>query len=479
MEEGGTFRRARSSATETVRVLRAGGRGPVLLVVAIGWLLVLGTRVVLPTLLPQVRETFGFDAATAGLLVSALWGAYAVAQFPAGVLADRIGERRTLVVGTAIVALGALCLTLAPTFEVFVVGSVAFGLGAGLYAPPRVTVLSRTFPDRDGTALGITFSVGNAGAAALPVITGGLAVWLGWRFGFGVMVLPLGLCVLGLWRFVPAGRAEAVTRAGDAPRTIARRVVAELTDRTVSHAWLAMTLMLFTYQGLEAFLPTYLIATKGLDPGTAAALFGLYFASGAITQPFAGSAADRFGAPRVLAALAVLGVCTLVALPLVEGLVGIAAVITLLGTRLGNGPVGNGYVAAILPAEVKGSGFGLFRTIYMAVGALGSTFVGVLAGLGHFDGAFLALGAITALAAVLYYLLPALDQADRNERDETRTADAKGVGDADPTGDPNSEPGGEEGTTDTARPRPETEAKPCRAIEPGSDVGEDPDDVTD
>jgi MFS family permease len=459
------LRRARSSVAATTRVLRAEDRGPVLLVVAVGWLLVLGTRVVLPTLLPQVREAFGFDAATAGLLVSALWGAYALAQFPAGVLADRIGERRTLVLGTALVAAGACCLALAPTFPVFVVGAVAFGLGAGLYAPPRVTVLSRTYPDRDGTALGVTFALGNFGAAALPVVAGGLALWVGWRYGFGVMIVPLGLCVLGLWRFVPAGRSDAVVAAADPPRTIARRVVSELTDRTVSHAWLAMTLMLFTYQGLEAFLPTYLVAVKGVDPGTAATLFGLYFASGAIIQPFAGSAADRFGAPRVLAALAVLGVATLIALPAVEGIGMLTVVIAALGTRLGNGPVGNGYVAAVLSEEVKGSGYGLFRTIYMVVGALGSTFVGVLAGLGRFDEAFLALAAITAVAAVLYYLLPELD------RDEPEATDARASDEPAETGI-------------AANDRDETagtDAPSSRTVEPGSDTGEEPepDDVTD
>lgn len=467
---GTTVGRARSSAAETVRVLRADGRGPVLLVVAIGWLLVLGTRVVLPTLLPQVRAAFGFDTATAGLLVSALWGAYAVGQFPAGVLTDRIGERRTLVFGTALVAAGACALALAPTLSVFVVGAVAFGLGAGLYAPPRVTVLSRTYPDRDGTALGVTFSLGNLGAAALPVVAGGLAIWLGWRLGFGVMVLPLCLCVLGLWWFVPAGRSDAVAAVTEPPRTIARRVVAELTDRTVSHAWLAMTLILFTYQGLEAFLPTYLIATKGLDPGTAATLFGLYFASGAIVQPVAGSAADRFGAPRVLAALAVLGVATLFALPIVEGFLALVVVIALLGTRLGNGPVGNGYVAAVLAEEVKGSGYGLFRTIYMAVGALGSTFVGILAGLGYFDGAFLALGAVTAVAAVLYFLLPDLDghEAETTDRRASSEDDASGV----------TEPDAMAGARGKPRTRPETTST-CRAVEPGSDTGEEPDDITD
>ena len=39
--------------------------------------------------------------------------------------------------------------------------------------------------------------------------------------------------------------------------------------------------MLFTYQALTAFLPTYLIQTKGLSQGTAAGLFALLFVAGA------------------------------------------------------------------------------------------------------------------------------------------------------------------------------------------------------
>lgn len=400
------FREAVDDVRRAVAGLRGGGRGWALLAIATGWMLVLGTRVILPALLPEVKAAFAFDNTVAGFLLSALWLAYAVAQFPAGVLSDRAGERTILGVAVVVTATGALALALAPTFALFAAGGVLFGLGTGLYAPPRVTVLSRIFVDRDSTALGVTFAVGNVGAAAFPVIAGTLALVVGWRFGFGFVVPLLAAVAVGLWTTVPpVDRGSRV--ASDRPRRVAGRLVGELTDRTVLIAWLAMTLVLITYQGITSFLPIYLVAEKGLDAGIASLLYGLFFASGAVFQLIAGGAADRYGERSVLAVTAGFGVLTLVGLAAVDDLFLLVPLVVLLGTRLGIGPVGNGYVAAILSDDVQGSGFGLFRTFYLVVGAVGPAFVGVMAGRNAFDEAFLVLAGVTGLATLLYLALPA------------------------------------------------------------------------
>lgn len=406
--------RAVARVRSGIDTLRGDGRGRVLAVVAVGWMVVLGTRIVLPALLPQVKTAFGIDNATAGLLVSILWASYAVTQFPAGMMTDRIGERTTLTAGAVVTAAGAAALTFAPSFPVFVLGGILFGLGSGLYAPPRVTVLSRIYPDRDGTALGVTFAVGNLGAAGLPLVAGALAVWVHWRLGFGFVVIPLALVAVGLWAYIPP-RPEGQTRAAERfTRRTAGRLLRGVTDRDVALAWVAMTLILFAYQGITAFLPTYLIDVKGLNQGTASALYGLFYASGAASQWVAGNAADRYGERTVLAAVAGFGVFTLAALPFVGGTAALAVLLALLGTRLGIGPVGNGFVAALLPDEIQGAGYGLFRTFYLAVGASGSLVVGVLAERGWFDEAFLLLAGVTAIASVLYVFLPATpDQQSR------------------------------------------------------------------
>jgi sugar phosphate permease len=61
----------------------------------------------------------------------------------------------------------------------------------------------------------------------------------------------------------------------------------------------------------------------------------------------------------------------------------------------------------VLPEELQGTAWGLLRTCFFLIGATGSTFVGALADAGFFDEAFLALGVITAVAALLYTVLPA------------------------------------------------------------------------
>lgn len=437
-----SFGRIAGRIHDVVVVLADRERAPILISIAIGWLLILGTRILLPALLPYLKDVFSFDNTTAGLLITCLWGAYALTQFPAGLLTDRIGERKTLVTSVIVAVAGVSALVAAPTFAVFVVGTILFGFGSGLYAPPRVTVLSQIYPDYDSTVLGVTFAVGNIGSALLPLIASGLVILFGWEFGFVFVIPPLVLVGIALWVFVPSHSDSTVRVMNNEPRRVVQRLAGEMTNRNVVVVWLAMTLMLVAFQGLIAFLPTYLVTSKGMDQTTAAALFGLFFVSGAISQSAAGVFADRYDERRVLATIAAFGVVALVVLPFLDGIVALSTVVILLGTRLGVSPVSNGYVAAILSNDVQGSGYGLFRTVYVAVGSLGSSLVGVLADMGLFSEAFFVLAGITGVAAGLYLLLPATN---------------KGVSAA----------------SSTARP------SSSGAVEPGSDAGEESDNSTD
>lgn len=396
----------------TITDLSGDGRGRVLLTVALGWFLALGTRMVLPALLPHIKLEFGMGNAIAGALLTVLYIAYSVTQFPAGILADSVGERRTLFVSVLLTALGAVALTVAPSLAVFVAGTVLFALGSGLYGAPRVTVLSRTFPDRDGTALGVTFAAGNVGSSLLPIVAGAIAVLVGWRFGFGFVIVPLVAVAIAVWRYVP----EHETVESDRGSTLipSRLREAVLTPQIVL-AWVAMTLVLVAYQGITAFLPTYFVEVKGLDTAVASTLFGLFFAAGAVWQWSAGVTADRIGSQRTLVGIGVFATATVLVLPFVGGLLPLALLSLLLGVRLGFGPLNNGYIAAALPEDVRGSGLGLFRSFQLLVSSTGSLIVGVMADAAAFDEAFLLLAGITGLGTIGYGLLPELAAEDTDE----------------------------------------------------------------
>jgi len=58
------------------------GRGRVLLAVSIGWALTIGTRIVYPALLPDIRTEFAFDYSITGMLVGLVWASYGLFQLP-------------------------------------------------------------------------------------------------------------------------------------------------------------------------------------------------------------------------------------------------------------------------------------------------------------------------------------------------------------------------------------------------------------
>lgn len=405
-----------------LRELHADGRGWTLLVVAVGWFFVLGLRFVIPALLPLITDDFPVSNAAAGGAITLLWVTYAFIQFPAGALVDRVGERRLLVASALVSAAGLAGYLGSVTFAVFLLATAAFGFGSGLYGPARGTVLTRTFPDRDGIAFGTVLAAGSVGAAVLPPLTTVLAGRIGWRAAIGLTVPAFLVVAVALWRRVPAGTADDPVQAdgdagpedrrpetdgGDALRADLAAIRTAVASKGVALAVAAVTCMLFALQGLTAFLTTYLVEVKGLGEGTAGLLFGVVFVSGAIAQWLGGGLADRWGHGRVLALVSFLSVPPLIALPLLSGVLPLALVAATLGVRLSVGPVTNAYVVGLLPLEIRGTAWGFLRTGFFTVGAFGSTVVGAMADRALFAEAFFLLAALSALAGLLYLFLPA------------------------------------------------------------------------
>ncbi|PSQ11535.1 MFS transporter [Halobacteriales archaeon QS_5_70_15] len=390
--------------------LRGDGRGWALLAIAAGWLFILGGRFLVPAVLPQVKAAFDLGNADAGVAITVLWATYALMQSPAGLLVDRLGERRLLAGSLLLSAVVAAALGLAPTFPVFVLASAAFGFVTGLYGPARGTAISRTFPTNDGAALGAALAAGSVGSAVLPFLAGALVGNLGWRVVVGGMLVPyLAAATLAWWAVPP--REGGASHEPTPPAELLGDVGRAIRNRAVLTAVGAVTLMLFAFQGLSAFLPTYLVEVKGFEQSTASALFALLFVGGALAQAVAGNLADAFGERAVLTGSAAVGGVTVAAVPFVDGVLPMAVLVTLVGSRLAVAPVSNAYVIAVLPAEVTGTAWGVIRTGFFLLGAGGSTVVGALAEAGLFDESFLLLAGLTGLAAALFAFVPSREVA--------------------------------------------------------------------
>lgn len=386
--------------------LWSGGRGRILVAVAVGWFLSLGVRLTFPVLLPYLRPTFGMDLTVAGLLLTVLWLSYALGQFPGGMLGDRVGEGAVLVASTMLTAATVGLLALSTSVALLFATTALFGASTALYGPTRYTIISDIYPDRDGTAIGITLAAGNVGNAVLPAVAGVLATALTWRLGFGLAVPLFVVAGIALWTTVPTHTSDGSSAVDTLSLDTVRHVFAGIAHRRVLLATGVLLLNSFVWQGFTGFYPTYLVDVKGLAPSMAAVTFGSFFALGIAVQPLAGAAGDRFGARATLFTVVGLVAVGLLLLPHVDHPAGLIVLTVLLSGLLGTSPVAHAYLVDALDDELQGSGLGLLRTVYMVLAASGPLVVGALADRGFFDEAFLLLAGVIAGALALVLSLP-------------------------------------------------------------------------
>ncbi|WP_169924423.1 MFS transporter [Natrinema ejinorense] len=383
-----------------------GTQNGILGLIAFGWFLTLGTRFLLPAILPQIRGTFEISNTTAGFAITVVWVGYGIMQLPAGVLVDRLGERLLLSLSLALAGVSLGLIGVAPVFGIFLVACGSFGLATGLFGTSRGIALSRFFEPNPGRAFGIALAAGSVGSAALPFVGSALTDIAGWRFVVGLSVPLFVGTAVGTWVTITP-RSPQETEDGEFSRgELSESLRRTFTDRAVVAGFLGMVVLLFTFQALTSFLPTYLIEQKTLDQGTANGLFALFFLVGAGFQLLGGSATDRYGTRPVVLLVAAAAALTIGLLPSFGGLLPLTLLIVVTSTQVAGPSVMNPYIIDNLPDEAMGTTWGLLRTVFFVVGATGSTVVGWLSDLGRFDEAFYLLAGLTAVATAIFALLP-------------------------------------------------------------------------
>jgi MFS family permease len=387
-----------------VRGVWTDGRSGILVTVSLGWVLTLGIRLAFPVLMPWIQRGFGVNLTSVGSILALIWIAYAVSQFPGGIFADWFGERVVLVGSLLVAALSLLFIAFSPSIWIFLVGLGLFGIGSGLFGTTRFTVLSDVYPDNDGAAIGISAAAGNVGTTLIPVLTSQIAILIGWRYSFVVMLPGLVIAAVGLQVTLPARTSVSASTERDGSLTASSFLDSVLRPRPLLGAG-TMFFMSFVYQAFTGFYPTYLVQVKEFSEGTAGLLYGAFFASAIVTQPLGGLLGDRYGRPPTIIVSAFLTAVALAAIPVVQGLAPILAFSVLVSVQLAFWPNSQAYVIGTLPESLQGSGFGLLRTIYLVLAATGPIFVGVLAQQHGFRLTFFLLSLMAVITVPLGLLL--------------------------------------------------------------------------
>lgn len=343
-------------------------------------------RLVISPVVPEIVETFNSSTSILGLALTGLWMAYASAQFPSGVLADRYGERVIILAAVGLTAVASALLALSPSMPVFVVLTLILGGVAGLHYSVATTFLAREL-DNIGTAIGLHNSGAPLAGLLAPVAAAAASQWVGWRASIALgTVVALPVFVLFVRKIRPTEPARP-----DQPmkeRFAIGPVLQLLSRPKIAFTAALAVLFEFTWQATASFLPTFLIAYHGYSVTFASTLFSGYFIIHGLTQPGIGSLSDRYGREEVTAACGILGIAGYSLLIGGTQLPVLLVGIFLIGIAMGWG-------AALLPrfvdnlsAAERGAGFGLVRTTYMILSATGSVVVGTVADAAGWGAAF-------------------------------------------------------------------------------------------
>jgi EmrB/QacA subfamily drug resistance transporter len=160
--------------------------------------------------LPALREAFGVDNRSAGLLTTVFSLSYLSSTALMAYFSDRHGRRMVYLASVALFAIGSLCIAAAPNFDMLLVGRAIQGIGAGGIAPVASAVIGDVFTaERRGRILGLIGATHGMAFVLGPPLATLLTSTLGWRWLF-LVNLPIALLVLW-WgaRSLPSQRNSA------------------------------------------------------------------------------------------------------------------------------------------------------------------------------------------------------------------------------------------------------------------------------
>lgn len=337
-------------------------------------------------LLPVWQTEFALSLTQVGSLKSLYSGTMALLQVPAGLLAERWGERALLGIGTVITGLAYLTLGMAEGHVALLATLLVAGAGAAVQHPLSSSVVSKTYDQ--GTrraALGIYNFSGDVGKIAISLALSVIIGSLGWRWGTtsaGILGVAAGIIAFLVLRRLGAGAPPDIIRAGLAATARSGRKDSE-TGWGVTN-WFGFSVLSTIgiidsagRTGFLTFLPFLLIA-EGEGVETVGVALALVYGGGAAGKFLCGFLSQRLGIILTVVLTEMItgfGILLLLVLPLNEAMV----LLPLIGLGLnGTSSVLYGTVSEFVTEERQARGFGLFYTLSIGGSAVAPALFGLL-----------------------------------------------------------------------------------------------------
>lgn len=214
--------------------------------------------------LPAVSKDFDLAPTEMGVVISAFFIGYSIMQIPGGWLSDHFGSKTVILVALTLWSIFTFTTGHASTLAGLLFLRFVFGLCEGPYAGSCYRAIAEYFPRelRPAFTTGI-LSSNYIGSAMAPVVIVPLILWFGWRGMFQILGI-VGLAYVFFYAlFVKQTKPQEETEEDKSKKN--KYFLHLLKFSLIWKLILCAFCISCINKGLDAWMPTYLIAERGIN----------------------------------------------------------------------------------------------------------------------------------------------------------------------------------------------------------------------
>jgi sugar phosphate permease len=376
------------------------------------WLMSYIDRGLMPMALPLIAQEFQMGPAAMGVVISAFFIGYGAMQIPGGIVADKIGARKTITLGIAAWSMFSFLTGTASSLANLLAIRILFGLGEGLHPPAAFKALSAWFSSGEkARASGLVMSSNTIGPMLAPVLFASLVGSFGWRKVFYLVSMPGFLITAIVYWYLRDTPGE---HPGITDRELAEIGADTRSQEKISFSELfkhkALWQLFFIYMtwdvtwwGFQAWLPSYLLKVRHFTLVNTGMVAALPFAAGFVGLMLCSYISDWTGKRKTILVAVLLGNAFFMLLTATATSAAMAVFfLTATGFFLPAvyGPFWS-LSMDLLPSRVMGYSSGFINTGGQIAGVTAPIVIGVLIQLtGNYDSGFKFMAASAALSAL-------------------------------------------------------------------------------
>ena len=216
--------------------------------------------------LPSISKDFALAPTQMGVVISAFFIGYSIMQLPGGWMADKFGSKSVILIALTLWSIFTFTTGHASSLAGLLFLRFVFGLCEGPYAGACYRGIAEYFPRelRPAFATGV-LSSNYIGSAIAPIIIVPLILWFGWRGMFQALGC-IGLVYVFFYAFFvkqvkPAEEEKAGAKKGSKKEYFLKLLHFSIIWKLVVCAFCISCIN----KGLDAWMPTYLIAERGIN----------------------------------------------------------------------------------------------------------------------------------------------------------------------------------------------------------------------